>query len=110
MSEVGFLVELSRVESESIDDIVHLLGLTIFELLRGLLSRGVGTGVYCLVLLVRVLCHLSNTVSLHRRIRTNTDIAALVDHFAIDLVDDAIDLLEIPGIGDDLVIGDQILE
>lgn len=41
-------------------------------------------------------------------VRTDGD-GALSDHSAVGLVDDAIDLLEIVRVGDDLVVGDEVL-
>lgn len=41
-------------------------------------------------------------------VRTDLD-GALSDHGAVGLVDDAIDLLEIVRVGDDLVAGDEVL-
>lgn len=41
----------------------------------------------------------------------HTDVdGALSDHGAVGLVNDAIDLLEVVGVGDDLVTGEDILE
>jgi hypothetical protein len=40
--------------------------------------------------------------------RTNVD-TALLDHGTIGLVDDAIDLLEIVGVGDELIVSEDIL-
>lgn len=41
-------------------------------------------------------------------VRTDVD-GALSDHGAVGLVDDAINLLEIVRVGDDLVVGDEVL-
>jgi hypothetical protein len=43
-----------------------------------------------------------------RGIRTDFD-GAERDHLTVDFVDNAIDFLEIIGVGDDLVTGDNIL-
>lgn len=41
----------------------------------------------------------------------HTDVdSALSDHGAVGLVNDAIDLLEVVGVGDDLVTGEDILK
>jgi hypothetical protein len=44
MAEVGLLVELGRLETEGVHDVVDLDG-TILETLIGFLSRGVGSSV-----------------------------------------------------------------
>lgn len=41
-------------------------------------------------------------------LRTDSD-GALSDHGAVGLVDDAADLLEVVRVGDDLVVGDEVL-
>lgn len=64
------------------DNVVDLDG-TVFKGLVGLLGGGVGTNV-------------------------NLD-GALLNHGAVDLIGDAIDLLEVVGVRDDLVAGDDIL-
>lgn len=44
MAEVGLLVELGRLETEGVHDVVDLDG-TILKTLLGFLSRGVGSSV-----------------------------------------------------------------
>lgn len=44
----------------------------------------------------------------HMPPRTNAD-STLLDHGTVGLVDDAIDLLEIVGVGEELVTGEDIL-
>lgn len=47
---------------------------------------------------------------LGRRVGANVDVlAALGDFLAVDFVDDVVDLLEIPSVGDDFVTRDEIL-
>ena len=82
VDEVTLLVELGALEAERVDDVVDLDGLVLKGLLT-LLGGGVGT---------------------------NVDLdGALLNHGAVGLIGDAIDLLEVIGVRDDLVTGDDIL-
>jgi hypothetical protein len=83
MREVALLVELRLVQAEGVGNVEHgLLG--VLEVVSAtILSRGVGADVDVL--------------------------AADSDLLAIGLVDGAVDFLEVVGVGDDLVIGDDVL-
>ena len=82
MGKIRLLVELSLVQAERVDDINDGLGGVIGTLI-GLLSRGVGANVDVVV--------------------------ADGDLLAVGLVGDAVDLLEVVRVGDDLVAGDEVL-
>jgi hypothetical protein len=82
VGEIRLLVERSALKTERVDDVVDL-DFRVLEGLLGLLGGRVGTGV-------------------------NLN-GALGDHGAVGLVDDAIDLLEVVRVRDDLVIGDNVL-
>jgi hypothetical protein len=83
VGEVGLLVERGALKTERVDDVVDLDG-TILELLLGLLGGSVGTSV-----------DLDGTLN---------------DHGAVNLEDSTIDLLDVVGVGDHLITGDNILE
>jgi hypothetical protein len=82
VGEEALLVESGALETERVDDVVDLDDLVI-NILGSLLGGSVGTGV-------------------------NGE-STLLDHGTIGLVDDAIDLLEIVGVGEELVTGEDIL-
>jgi hypothetical protein len=107
MAEIWLLVERGRIQTERVDDVVNLDS-TILDTLLGLLSRSIGTGVYFLLSAVVLYLCLALRAGRGRGIRTDFD-GAESDHLAVDLVDNAINFLEIVGVGDDLVAGDKIL-
>jgi hypothetical protein len=80
--EIALLVEARLIQTEAVDDINDLLR-AIFESLLAFLSRRVGANVDVVV--------------------------ANGDFLAVSFVGDAINLLEVVGVGDDLVIGDEVL-
>jgi hypothetical protein len=82
VGKVLLLVEVGLVQTERVDDINDGLGL-VLGVLAGLLGRGVGTNVDVV----------------------NTD----GDLLAVGLVGDAVDLLEVVRVGDDLVTGEGVL-
>ena len=82
VNKITLLVELGALETERVDNVVDLER-GVLEGLLALLGGGVGA---------------------------NVDLdGALLNHGAVDLVGDAIDLLEIVRVGDDLVAGDDVL-
>lgn len=89
------------METKGVDDVVDLHS-TILGTLLGFLSRGVGSSV-CIFILA-VCCEGCGTRGVH----TDFD-GAKSDHGAVALVDGSIDLLQIVGVGDDLVTGDNVL-
>jgi hypothetical protein len=98
--EVRLLVEGGALQTERVDDVVDLDGL-ILKTLLGLLGGGVGTSV--LKVLARVIVR---WVVVGRR----TDLDGTLDnHLAVHLVGDAIDLLHIIRVRDDLVVGEDVL-
>ena len=98
--EVALLVEASLVKTERVDNIDLLLDLvvgTIFLLLGG----GVGTSV----------CRLLDMCTTRTGCRGHTEaLASNGDLLAVGLVDDAVNLLEVIRVGDDLVAGEQVLK
>jgi hypothetical protein len=100
--EVALLVEASSVQTERVDNIDDLL-LGVLGTLLSLLSGSVGTSVYTVISLH---CHVSRLSGAGKRtelLSTNGDLPA------VGLVGNAIDLLEVVGVGDDLVVGDDVL-
>ena len=87
------------METERVDNVVDL-GSTILNTLLGFLSRCVGSSV-CVVSVW------GSALGL-RGIRTDFD-GAEGDHGTVNLVDNTIDFLEIIGVGDDLIIGENVL-
>lgn len=82
MGEIALLVELGRVQAERIDNVDDSL-LGVVDIVAAFLSRGV--------------C-------------ANVDVVASDgDLLAVGLVDSAVDFLEVVGVGDDLVAGDEVL-
>lgn len=82
MGKIRLLVELSLIQAERVDDINDGLS-SVISTLVGLLGRGVGANVDVVV--------------------------ADGDLLAVGLVGDAVDLLEVIRVGDDLVTGDEVL-
>lgn len=82
VGKVLLLVEVGLVQTERVDDINDGLGL-VLGIVAGLLGRGIGTNVDVV----------------------NTD----GDLLAVGLVSDAVDLLEVVRVGDDLVTGEGVL-
>lgn len=84
----------------NIDDL--LLG--VLGALVGLLSRGVGTSVYNVV---NSWCSVYD----HGGVEKRTELlSSNSDHPAIGLIRNAVDLLDIVRVGDDLVIGENVLQ
>lgn len=82
VAKVGLLVEAGLVQAERVHDIdLGLLG--VVDIVAALLGRSVGTSVEGLT--------------------TDSDLGA------VGLVDNAVDLLEVVGVGDELVVGDDVL-
>lgn len=82
MRQVALLVELGRLQTEAVHDIDDgLFG--VVEGLLAVLGAGVGAHVEAL--------------------------AADGDVLAVGLVDDVVDEFEAVGVGDDLVVGDEVL-
>ena len=102
VGQVALLVETSLVQAERVDDID--LGLDgVVGTLLSLLSGSVGTSVCALLaplFLTAAYCGAKHTEGL------TTD----VDLLAVGLVDNVVDQLKVIGVGDDLVVGDDILE
>jgi len=84
MTQVGLLVEARLVQAERVDDIDDLLRVLVRTLVVAALGRRVGADVDVL--------------------------AADGDLFAVGFVDGAVDLLEVVGVGDELVAGDDVLK
>ena len=82
VAQVRLLVELGFIQSERVDNI-DLGLLLVVGILAGLLGRCVGTSVEALT--------------------TDSDLGA------VGLVNDAVDLLEVVGVGDQLIAGDDVL-
>lgn len=82
MGKIRLLVELSLIQAERVDDINDGLS-SVISTLVSLLGRGVGANVDVVV--------------------------ADGDLLAVGLVGDAVDLLEVIRVGDDLVTGDEVL-
>lgn len=82
MGKIRLLVELSLIQAERVDNINDGLS-SVISTLVGLLGRGVGANVDVVV--------------------------ADGDLLAVGLVGDAVDLLEVIRVGDDLVTGDEVL-
>ena len=82
MAEIALLVEAGLLKSEGVDDINDLLGL-VLSVVAALFSGGVGANVDTLT----------------------TDGNLL----AVGFVDGAFDLLDVVGVGDQLVAGDDVL-
>jgi hypothetical protein len=101
VGQVALLVEAGLVQTERVDDVD--LGLErVIGTLLGLLSGSVGTSVCALLAATRwltVYCGAKHTECLS----TNGDLGA------VGLVDDAVDLLDVVRVGDDLVAGEDIL-
>jgi hypothetical protein len=100
VGKIRLLVEGGGLETERVDNVVDLNG-TVLKILLGLLSRGVGTGIW------GVLGSCSLDVGA-RSPHTNLD-SAESDHLAVNLVDNAIDLLWVVGVRENLVSGDDVL-
>jgi hypothetical protein len=102
VGEVALLVELGLLETERVDDID--LGLeAIVGTLLSLLGGSVGTSV-CAGLASCRLQAGARGARLHTEgLATNGDLGA------VGLVDDAVNLLDVVGVGDDLVLGDDVL-
>jgi hypothetical protein len=100
MTEIRLLVEGSLVKTERIHDIIDLDS-TILDTLLSLLSRCVGTGI-CIP------PSAWSTISRDGGIRTDFD-GAQGNHGTVDLVNGAIDLLQIVGVRDNLITSEDIL-
>jgi len=104
---------LGGVETERVDNVVDLES-TILDTLLGLLSGCVGTSVYISISAVVLVPKPSLQaiicigIDLGVGIRTDFD-SAEGNHGAVDLVHSTIDLLQVVGVGDDLVTGENIL-
>jgi hypothetical protein len=85
VGEVRLLVEAGGLQPEGVRDVVDRLGAVLDVVVGGLLAR---------------------------RVRANVHVHALADGdgLALDLVHDAVDLLVLVGVGEDLVAGDDVLE
>ena len=82
MAKVGLLVEAGLVQAERVDNIdLGLLG--VFDIVSAFLGRSVGTSIEGLT--------------------TDSDLGA------VGLVDNAVDLLEVVRVRDELVVGDDVL-
>ena len=102
MGDVRLLVELGRLETERVDNVVDLGG-TLLKVLSGLLGGSVGTGVWVIVLVFLLQQQLRGTGQL-----TDGD-STLGDHGTVNLVDNVIDLNWIERVGYDLVSRNNIL-
>jgi hypothetical protein len=101
MAKIRLLIERGGLETERVDHVVDLDG-TILDTLIGFFSRCIGSSVYIpSVLYLEV--GLRDEV-----IRTDFD-GTESDHGAVNFIDNAIDFLDIVGVGDDLVTGDDVL-
>lgn len=89
------------MQTEGVDNVVDLDG-AVLKTLLSLLSRGVGTSVCSPVLDFAPVAGLT-------RLLTDLD-SAEGDHGAVDFVHGSIDLLQVIGVGDNLVTGNDILE
>jgi hypothetical protein len=100
IGKISLLVESSLGETERVDDI-NLLLRRVFNALLGLLSRSVGSSI----------CEtaLGNRHAQGRKWRPTEGFVANGNLFTVGLVDYAIDLLEVVHVGDDLVVGEQVL-
>ena len=104
VGEVALLVELGLVETERVDDIDLGLDVVVGTLL-GLLSGSVGTSV-CVGL---AKCWLEGGARGAGRRKRTEGLATNGDLGAVGLVGDAVNLLEVVRVGDDLVTGDNVL-
>jgi hypothetical protein len=100
MTEIRLLVEGSLVKAERVHDVIDLDS-TIFDTLLSLLSRCIGTGI-CIPPSARP------NISRDGGIRTDFD-GAQGNHGTVDLVNGAIDLLQIVGVRDNLITSEDIL-
>ncbi len=115
IAKVRLLVERGRLKAKRVDDVVDLL-FSIVEGLLGLLGGRVGAGV-CGGVLAGVGFPARGGAGAGGRawapgkgagVRTDVD-GAEGDHGAVDLIDDAVDLLKVVRVRDDLVIGEDVL-
>jgi hypothetical protein len=97
--EVALLVEARRVQTEGIDDIIDLLR-PVLDALLGLLCGRVATGVYVLLA--------AKSQAWRGGMRTER-LSTDGHHAAVDFVCDAVDLDHVVRVGDDLIVGDNIL-
>jgi hypothetical protein len=101
--EVALLVEAGSVQTERVDDIDDLL-LRVLGTFFSLLSRSVGTRV-CVAVSLHCCCVGQRGAGRRtERLSTNGDLPA------VGLVGNAVNLLEVVRVGDDLVVGDDVLQ
>lgn len=100
MREVGLLVELGLVQSEGVDNVEDLLGVVVDGFISTVLGRWVRANVCC-----PLVCGQRSTC-----LATHTDVVvANGDLLAVGLVDGAVNLLQVVGVGDQLITGDDVL-
>jgi hypothetical protein len=101
--EIALLVKAGSVQTERVDDIDDLL-LAVLGTLLSLLGRSVGTSV-CVTVSLHCCCvDQRGAGERTERLSTNGDLPA------VGLVGNAVDQLEVVRVGDDLVIGDDVLQ
>jgi len=101
--EIALFVEAGSVQTERVNDIDDLL-LVVLGTLLSLLGGSVGTGV-CVAVSLHCCCVDQRGAGEHtERLSTNGDLPA------VGLVGNAVDQLEVIRVGDDLVIGDDVLQ